>query len=431
VIGAEDTFVLRGANALDETGGFSGPVDLEITAGRIAALGPNLADRGAPSVDCHGLWLMPGVFDCHDHVTFSSIDAYECLRRPVTEWVLEAAHQARMTLEAGVTSVRDCAGADAGLREAIARGHVPGPRLFVSIVLVSQTGGHGDGFLTGPGLELASGYLTPDYPGRPPYRVDGAEDMRRTVRAILRAGADFIKLATTGGLVSEHDEPLVPEFTAEEIAAAVFEARRKGRYVAAHAYGGEGLDNAVRAGVRSIEHGGFLTEEQASQMRAAGCWLVPTLSAMRDTLRWAESGRLTEAQRDKVLGFGLELGEAVRIAKEHGVRMAAGTDYITREQHGRNLEEVALMHQAGLTVEEALLAATAGGAGLCGVERDYGRLAPGYVFDAIVLDEDPGDLSGFLEPGAVTGVFKAGVPVRPHERMVAAGLRPSPAGVGA
>lgn len=429
MIGAQDTFLLRGANVLDEAGGFSGPVDVEVAAGRIAALGPNLAGGEAPSVDCEGLWLIPGLFDCHDHVTYSSIDAYECLRRPVTEWVLEGVHQARVTLEAGVTSVRDCAGADAGLRDAIARGRVPGPRLFISVVLVSQPGGHGDGYLAGPGLDLVSGYLTPDYPSRPPYLVNGADDMRRTARAILRAGADFIKLATTGGLVSEHDDPLVPELTTEEIAAAVFEAKRKGRYVAAHAYGGEGLDNAVRAGVRTIEHGGFLTEEQASRMREAGCWLVPTLSAMRDTLRWAEGGRLTEAQREKVLGFGLKLGEAVHIAKEHGVRMALGTDYIMREQHGRNLEELALMHRAGLTVEETLLAATAGGAELCGVERAYGRLAPGYVFDAIVLDEDPGDLSAFLEPGAVSGVFKGGVPVRPHERVAAAGLQPSPTGV--
>jgi imidazolonepropionase-like amidohydrolase len=426
---AHDAFVLRGANVLDEAGSFSGPLDVEIAGGRVAALGPQLPDRGGPSVDCDGLWLMPGVFDCHDHLTFSSIDPYECLRRPVTEWVLEAAHQARVTLEAGVTSVRDCAGADAGLRDAIARGHVAGPRLFVSIVLISQTGGHGDGFLAGPGLEMFSGYLTPDYPGRPACVVDGSDSMRRAVRAALRAGADFIKLATTGGLVSEHDEPLVPELTPDEIEAAVFEASRKGRHVAAHAYGGEGLDNAVRAGVRSIEHAGFLTDEQASRMAEAGCWLVPTLSAMRDTLRWAESGRLTPRQREKVLGFGLELGAAVRIAKDHGVKLAIGTDYIMREQHGRNLEEVALMHQAGLTVEEALLAATAGGAELCGVEQEYGRLAPGYVFDAIVLDSDPGDLSAFLEPGAVSGVFKGGVPVVAHERVRDAGLGRPPARV--
>lgn len=414
---APATFVLRGAHVLDEAGGFSGPLDVHVVDGKVAAVGENLRAADVLEVDFSGLWVMPGVFDCHLHVALSSIDGYECLRRPITEWVLETAQQARATLEAGVTFVRDCGGADAGIRDAITRGYVPGPTLFVSIVLISQTGGHGDGFLAGPALEISSGYLMPDYPGKPPFIVDGPESMRHAVRAALRAGADFIKLATTGGLVSDHDQPLVAELTLEEIQAAVFEAGRKGKHVAAHAYGGEGLDNAVRAGVHSIEHGGFLTEEQAARMAEAGCWLVPTLSAMRDTLQWAETGRLTPPQCRKVLAFGLELGAAVRVAKEYGVKLAVGTDYIMREQHGKNLEELYLMRQAGLSVEETLLAATVGGAELCSVADRYGRVAPGYVFDAIVLEEDPGDLSAFAQPGAVIGVFQAGVPAVGHSRL--------------
>jgi imidazolonepropionase-like amidohydrolase len=408
-------YVLREAMVLDESGGFSGPLDVHVADGVVQAVSRSLAAPEAASYDCSGLWLMPGVVDCHDHLTMSTVAPAECLATPMTAWVLETAANARRTLEAGVTFVRDLAGADAGIRDALARGHVPGPRLQVSVVLISQTGGHGDGFLPGPGLELSPILL--DYPGRPPFVVDGVEQLRRAVRAVLRAGADWIKLATTGGLVSEHDEPLVAELTLDEIRAAVFEAARKGKPVAAHAYGGEGLDNAVRAGVRSIEHGGFLTEAQAAELARRGCWLVPTLSAMRDCLAWAEEGVLTPAQCRKVLGFGLELGACVRIAKEHGVRLAIGTDYITREQHGRNLEELVLMRRAGLTVEETLLAATAGGAELCGVADRCGRLAPGYVFDAIVLDRDPGDLEELAEPGAVTGVFKAGVAVRAHERL--------------
>ena len=241
--------------------------------------------------------------------------------------------------------------------------------------------------------------------------------MRAAVRATLRAGADWIKLATTGGLVSEHDEPLAPELTPEEIAVAVFEAGRKGKHVAAHAYGGSGLSNAVEAGVRSIEHGGFLTEEQAALMAQRGCYLVPTLSAMRDCLRWAEEGALTPTQCRKILGLGLDLGACVRVAKEHGVPLASGTDYISREQHGNNLEELTLMREAGLSPEEALLAATAGGAALCGVAHERGRIEPGYVFDTIVLDADPGDLSAFRAPGTVTGVFQGGRPVVAHERL--------------
>jgi imidazolonepropionase-like amidohydrolase len=424
------SFILHSANVLDDSGGFSGPLDVHVADGRVAVVGEALRADGAASIDFEGLWLMPGVFDCHDHVSLSSLSIGEALATPVTQWTLEAARNARATLDAGVTFVRDLAGADAGIRESLARGYVAGPTLQVSIVLISQTGGHGDGFLAGPGLELSPGYLMPEYPGKPPFVVDGVDEMRHAVRAVLRAGADWIKLATTGGLVSDHDHPLVADFTREEIEAAVFEAKRKGKPVASHAYGGEGLDNAVRAGARSIEHGGFLTEEQAAAMAQAGCWLVPTLAAMRDTLAWAEAGRLTPAQCRKILDFGLDLGAAVRIAKEYGVKIASGTDYISRDQHGKNLEEVALMHQAGLTVEEALLVATIGGAELCGVDDQYGRIAPGYVFDAIVLDEDPGDLSAFLEPGAATGVFKAGEPVVAHERVAAAGLAYRPARVG-
>ena len=407
-------YVLRDANVLDEGGGFAGPLDMHVDRGTVVAVGRGLDVDGVPSIDFSGLWLLPGIFDCHDHVAFSTVDMAEVLATPLTAWALEAARNACTTLEAGVTFVRDLAGADRGLRDAIAGGLAKGPTLQISVVLICQTGGHGDAYLRGPGVEAS---LVPEYPGRPPYLVDGPETMRHAVRASLRAGADWIKLATTGGLVSEHDEPLVPELTSEEIEVAVFEAERKGKHVAAHAYGGPGLTNAVRAGARSIEHGGFLTEEQAQLMAASGCYLVPTLSAMRDCLRWAEAGALTPRQCEKILALGLDVGACVRVAKEYGVPLASGTDYISREQHGKNLEEVALMRAAGLTAEEALLAATRGGAELCGVADRYGRLAPGYAFDAIVVDDDPGDdLSALAAPGAVTGVFKAGEPVVPHPR---------------
>ena len=407
-------YVLREAHVLDVQGGFAGPLDVRVENGRIAEVGKNLQAREVRSFDFSGLWLLPGIFDCHDHIAFSTVNMAEVMSTPVTQWSLEAAQNARVTLEAGVTFVRDLCGADRGLRDGIAAGFAPGPRLQISVVLICQTGGHGDGFLAGAGLEST---LTPVYPGRPPYRVDGPEEMRHVVRAALRAGADWIKLATTGGLVSDHDQPLIAELTPEEIAVAVWEAARKGKPVAVHAYGGDGLTNAVRAGVRSIEHGGFLTEEQAALMAASGCYLVPTLSAMRDTLRWAEEGALTPTQCQKILDFNLDIGHCVQIAKEHGVKLASGTDYISRAQHGKNLEEVALMHRAGLTVEEALLAATAGGAELCGLEAEFGRLAEGYVFDAIVLDRDPGDLSCFAEPGVASGVFQGGAPILRHPRF--------------
>lgn len=412
------SFVLRGASVLDESGGFEGPLDVRVAEGVVAAVGRGVPAEGLRELDCSGLWLMPGVFDCHVHVAVSSVDALELMRTPITQWALEAARNARRTLEAGVTFFRDGGGLDAGIRTALERGYVPGPRCQIAVVMLSQTGGHADGFLAGPGLEQPAGYALPDYPGRPPYLVDGPDQMRRVARELLRAGADWIKLCATGGVISPTDDPEGAELTLEEIGVAVFEAARKGRSVFAHANGGEGLENAVRAGVRSIEHGLLLTEEQAALMAERGCWLVPTLAVVRDVFRWAEAGKLPAYAIAKLADLRPKVGDAVRIAREHGVRIALGSDFILREQHGRNLEEMFLLHEAGLTVEEALLAATSGGAELLGVADRYGRIAPGYVFDAILLDEEPGDLSIFDRPGgAVTGVFKGGEVALAHPRL--------------
>jgi imidazolonepropionase-like amidohydrolase len=424
-VGAE--FVLRGAAVLDVSGGFSGPLDVLVRDGVVEAVEADLAaPRDAAVYDFDGLWLMPGVFDCHDHVAWSTTDEAEALRTPITQWVLEGVQNLRRTLESGVTFVRDAGGADAGIRDAVSRGFVAGPRLQVSLNLLSETGGHSDGFLQGAGVDWG---LTPQWIGRPPTQVDGVDEMRRAVRQLLRAGVDWIKLCSTGGIVSPHDDGNQPQLTEEEIRVAVAEAGRKGKWVMSHALGGEGISNAVRAGVRSIEHGNFVTEEQAAEMAAAGCWLVPTLAITEDLVRWAEEsacgsgGSMPPYAVEKALRMKSILGQQVMVAKEAGVQMAIGTDFINRAQHGRNLEELLLMRQAGLTVEETLLAATTGGAQLCGVAERFGRIAPGFVFDAIVIDEDPGDLSLFAEPGAVTGVFKAGDPVVPHPRLEATARR--------
>jgi imidazolonepropionase-like amidohydrolase len=152
-------------------------------------------------------------------------------------------------------------------------------------------------------------------------------------------------------------------------------------------------------------------------MAAAGIWLVPTLTIVRDLIRWAEAGTLSPATTRKALAIEPKLSEVVRIAREAGVRIALGTDFVASEQHGLNLGELVLMHEAGLSAEETLLAATARGAELCGVADRYGRIAPGYVFDAILLDEDPSDVTVFGRPDVVTGVFQAGEPVVPHPRI--------------
>ena len=406
------TFALHRARVLEQDGGFSDEVDVLVEDGVVAKLGTRLrAPEGASVYDLRGLWLMPGVFDCHLHLASSTMDERELLDTPASYSTLETAVNLRKTLNAGVTFARDAGGADAGIKRAIEDGLVPGPRLQVSIQLLSQTGGHGDRFSERVGVD-------PD----PLFRnlmttVDGVDEMRVAVRRLLRGGADWIKLCTSGGVISPHDGPHDVSFTPEEIATAVLEARRRGKPVFSHAIAGEGIDVAIANGVRSIEHGTMLTEGQAAAMAAAGCWLVPTLSILKDlidrTLETQGEAPLVPAYAfKKVLELRDSFGQSVRIAREAGVRIAVGCDWIDRRQHGRNLEELALLHDAGLSVEETLLAATSGGAELCGVADRYGRIAPGYVFDAIVLNRDPSDMAVFRHPETVLQVFRGGVACR-------------------
>ena len=410
------TFVLREAMVLDESGGFGGPLDVSVEDGIVARVGRNLQRGAGRDYDFRGLWVMPGMFDCHVHVVATSIDVMELLRTPLSERVLEAGSILERMLKSGVTFARDAGGADVGIRRAIERGYVKGPQLQVAVAPISQTGGHFDGALAGPALDVSAGYQFPDYPGRPPILVDGVDEMRKAVRLRLRAGADWIKLTTTGGIMSAHGSGTSPELTFDEIATAVAEAGRKGKGVMVHCFGGENLRNSVTAGVRSIEHGFFLTEADARLMAARGTWLVPTLSALRDVTDWAAEGKLPAYAAQKIKDLKLDLGAALRIARENGVKIALGTDFISRDQQGRNLGEIALAVDAGLSREEALLAATHGGAELCGVADRYGSIAAGYVFDAIAIDSDPTDLA-FARRGEVQGVFKAGWPVLPHERL--------------
>lgn len=420
---APGPLVLRGVRALDESGSFSDATDVAVVDGTIAAVGPGVATPpGAAQVDGDGLWLMPGVFDCHTHLGMSTGDTMVNLETPITLRTLKTAANLQATLAAGVTHARDAGGVDAGLRMGVEQGLIDGPTLDVSVAMLSQTGGHADGFLCGPGVEISVEDFSPKTPNRPPFLVDGPDEMRRVVRQLLRAGADWIKVCTSGGVFEGAERANATEFTLEELAVAVFEAAKRGRRVMCHAVGGPGIELALDAGVGSIEHGIHLTEEQAARMGATQTFLVPTLVIYHqivDMVR-ARPELFPAALRSSVDDIEPTLGACVRLAHEHGVPIALGSDLYTTETHGGNLAEIHYLHRAGLPVETALLAATARGAQLCGVGEREGRIAPGYAFDALLLDADPGDLSCFRERETVTGVFKGGAAVVAHPRFVEA-----------
>jgi imidazolonepropionase-like amidohydrolase len=415
---AAPALLVRGANILDETGSFEGPLDVRVDHGVIRAVGSDLsADASHIVLEGDGLWLLPGIFDCHVHTGLQSFDTLELLHTPLSRRVLETARALRRTLQAGVTFVRDAGIVDAGVRDSVAAGYVPGPTMQVSVVAIGSTGGHADGFLTGPAFECSVDYSLPDYPGRPPHLVDGPDEMRKAVRLVLRSGADWIKLIATRGVLATSDGGFDPELSFEDLSMAVAEAHRRHRPVMVHALGGDAVAWAVEAGARSIEHGVFLTEADAAAMAQRGCFLVPTLVIYEQLAGMARSGELDKARADRAIEVGSHLGEAVRIARAAGVKVAVGTDFGHRGDHGRNLSELVSLQRTGMSVEDVLLAATSVGAELCGVADRRGRIAPGYEFDAILLDEEPSDLAILGEPGAVSGVFQGGVPVVAHPRL--------------
>ena len=383
--------VFSGGQVYDGSTHRASPGDVVVEDGRVAEVGTGL--DGDEVVDCSGGYVSPGFFDCHVHVTLDSPSVMERVETPFSLQFYAAAANLRTTLATGVTTVRDAGGADLGIRTAVERGLIPGPRMQLSIIMLSQTGGHGDDW----GVCGADVPFFVPHPGRPSGVVDGPDEVRRRVREIIRAGADVIKVATTGGVLSPRDDPRHAHFRDDEIAVMTAEAAAAGLSVMAHAQGAEGIKAAVRNGVRSIEHGIFLDDEAIDLMLSHGAWLVPTLHAPRAVIRAAEAGMpLPASVVAKAHDVAASHVDSVRRAHEAGVRIAMGTDCGVGP-HGTNLEELGLMAGAGLSPVAALHAATGSAAELLGVAGDRGTLVPGARADLVVVDGDPDDLDGLRE----------------------------------
>ncbi|MGY2079399.1 amidohydrolase family protein [Modestobacter sp. SYSU DS0657] len=408
--------VFSGGQVLDGTGSPAAPADVAVQDGRIVEVGTGL--DGDEVVDCTGATVLPGLFDCHVHVMLSGVDTLRHLQTPFSYGFFEAAQNLRRTLAQGITSVRDAGGADLGVAEAVRRGLTAGPRLQIAISMLSQTGGHGDGWHV-CGAELP---LLGPHPGRPRTIVDGPDEMRRTVRELLRAGADVLKVATSGGVLSARDDPRHPHFRPAELAVLVEEAEAAGVAVMAHAQGAEGIKAAVRAGIRSIEHGIYLDDEAIELMLEHGTWLVPTLAAPRAVLTAADAGAaLPDAVVAKARAVQAVHDEAVSRAADAGVRIAMGTDSGVGP-HGDNLSELGLMAGCGMTPEQAWHATTLSAARLLGVADSLGSLEPGKRADVVVLGGDARDLTGLA--GRIREVWRDGELVAAGGAVVEPGTMP-------
>lgn len=379
--------LLRDVRLLDGTGAPPAPgTDVLVSDGLVAALGPTGTvvtaadpDPGALRVvDGAGLTLLPGFLDCHVHVsTLPGADTLATLLAPESLLTLRAVPHLSATLDAGVTTARDLAGADSGFREAVEQGLVRGPRLQVAIRILSVTGGHGD-WRTVDGIALDTG------PGAGAV-ADSPAEFVRAVREVLRQGADWVKVAATGGTGSPRSTPESGGLSEAELRAVVEEAERHGGVgVAAHAQGAAGIAAAVRAGVRSIEHGYLVDDATIDLMGERGTWLVPTLATLTRPVAagaapWVEAKR--RALRESA-------GERLHAALTAGVPVALGTDAGV-VAHGRNLAELALLVEHGLSPAAALVAGTSGAARMLGLEDQVGTVAPGRRADLVLTDVDP------------------------------------------
>jgi imidazolonepropionase-like amidohydrolase len=363
-----------------------------IENGRIADVGTDL--DGDESVELSDRVLLPGMFDCHTHVMFSHIDLMRGIQTPFSYRFYEGAKNLEATLRAGITTVRDAGGADLGVKQAVADGLIPGPRLQISIRMLSQTGGHGDEWM--PFGEHVR-WLGPPYPGSPDTIVDGPEAMRRKVRELIRDGADVIKVATSGGVLSTRDDPRHAHFRLDELEALVAEATAAGRWVMAHAQGADGIKNAIRSGIRSIDHGVYLDDEAISMMLDKGTYLVPTLIAPQGVIAAAEGGaQIPEESLRKAKAVVDIHRESFRKAVAAGVKVAMGTDSGVTP-HGENLRELELMAEGGMTSAQAITATTSVAAELMGLQDELGSIEPGKRADVVVIEGDPFDLKTLSE----------------------------------
>jgi len=394
--------VVRRGTVFDGTGSAPKPADVVFEGDRIVAVGSGL--DGDEAVEAGGLTVLPGLFDCHVHLTSSGdLDSLRGASRPFSLGYFEAIVNMESTLRTGVTTVREASGADLGMKEAVERKLVRGPRMQIAISMLSQTGGHGDHQLpSGACLGSQKGY-----PGNPSGIVDGPEEMRRRVRELIREGADVIKVATSGGVLSPRDEPTHAHFRDDELAVLVAEASAAGRAVMAHAQATDGIKAAVRAGIRSIEHGIYLDDEAISMMLERGTWLVPTLSAPAAVVAAAKAGvQVSDAVRrkaDEVIEVHLD---SFRRAVDAGVQVAMGTDSGVGP-HGHNLEELGRMVAGSkMTALEAWRATTSSAAELMGVSDQLGTVEVGKRADLVLLEGSLDDLQALS--GRVRGVWKDG-----------------------
>ena len=358
-----------------------------VEKGRVTAVGPSVAiPAGARVIDLSGMTVLPGLMDCHTHLVGDYVDDKDPLselKSSSAARAFESIPNARVTLEAGYTTVRDVgtyrAFVDVAMRDAIAKGYFPGPRMFVAGAYLTITGG--GGAVTG---------FSPDVvlPWDLRFGVaDGPDQVRQRVRDIAQHGVDVIKVLATGAFLTHGSDPHAVEYTYDEMRAAVEEAAHKGLKVAAHAHSADGIKIAVRAGVASIEHGTYLDDEGIRMMKERGTYLVADIYDAEWIRQGAKTGYPEDFATKQPEGDEIQR-QAFRKAAKAGVKIAFGTD-ASVYPHGLNARQFAWQVKYGQTPMEAIRSATTSAAELIGRDPDIGAIAPGKRADLIAVAGDP------------------------------------------
>ena len=413
------TVVLKAARLFDgQSNSLMTPGMVVVRDGKISATGANATvPAGTEVIDLGDATLLPGFIDAHTHLTFMhTIDykqaALDGLQKTVAERTLDSIANAKLTLLAGFTTVRDVGSRDfidVGLRNAIRSGKVPGPRMLVSVHAIGATGGHCDetGYRSGVfGKET----------GPEEGVANGADQVRYAVRLAHKYGADIIKTCASGGVLSLADDVDTPQLTQEEMNALIDEAHALKRKVAAHAHGAEAAKRAIRAGVDSIEHGSFLDDEALDMMKQRGTYYVPTLMALQGLSEQMQSGMyIPPAIRAKAEQAMTSLHKTFQKALAKGVKIGLGTDAAVYP-HGRNGEEFHQMVDLGMKPIDALRAGTSVDADLLGLADKIGTLDSGKSADIVAVPGNP--LEDIRQTEHVFFVMKEGV-IYKNERPAA------------